>query len=64
MKDALLKDEVITGLEKGRKEGLFSGVDHTEMNGNSMLRHQAAISKQTGEGNFFTESITEEGICC
>lgn len=52
MKDVLLKNEVVTGLEKGHEEGLFSGADHTEMNRTSMLRHQAAISKQTGESVF------------
>lgn len=46
------QDEVITGLEKGHEEGLFSGADHTEMNGTSMLRYQAAILKETGEGIF------------
>lgn len=63
MKDALLEDEIIAGLEKGHEEGLLSGADHTEMNRTSMLRHGAANSKQTGEG-IFTESITEEGVCC
>lgn len=48
----LNQDKVITGLEKGHEEGLFSDSDPTEMNGTSMPRHQAAISKQTREGVF------------
>lgn len=48
----LKQDEVITGLEKGHEEGLFSDADHLEMSRISMLRHQAAILEQTGEGIF------------
>lgn len=48
----LKQDELITGLEKGHEEGLFSNADHTEINWASILRHQAAILKQTGEGIF------------
>lgn len=50
----LNQDEVITGLEKGHEEGLFSDSDPTEMNGTSMPRHQAAISKQAREAFFHT----------
>lgn len=48
----LKQDGVITGIEKRHEEGLFSDADNTEMNGASMLRHQAAILKQTGEDWF------------